>query len=276
VTTEPSFKYCHPCGFEYYAFVEVCTECGAELTTEPLPEPVADESGVHTMGQIDVDELTEDDRSMLTLILRGSDVPFELTDTTLIFPESRDQDVRTQLELVTKRDVSAATPHDPVPPAATVASVARGLRVREGLIASRSRRLAGWYIDSIVIGLMARIVYWLGAEWWAAVVVGAAYVVAPTAVSGRTLGKAITRIHVVDERTDAPPSWLRSGSRWFATGWAWIVALLASSTLNVIAALVVIAMFAPILWDRRGRGLHDRIAGTVVVRNPVDTWLHDD
>ena len=58
----------------HYAFVEVCTECGAELTTELLPEPVADETGMHTMGQIDVDELTEDDRAMLALILRGSDV----------------------------------------------------------------------------------------------------------------------------------------------------------------------------------------------------------
>ena len=68
-----------------------------------------------------------------------------------------------------------------------MASVARGLRVRDELIASRSRRLAGWYIDSIVIGLMARIMYWLGAEWWAAIAVGAAYVVVPTAMSGRTL-----------------------------------------------------------------------------------------
>jgi uncharacterized RDD family membrane protein YckC len=276
VTTEPSFKYCHPCGFEYYPFVEVCTECGAELTTEPLPVPVADESGIHTTGQIDVAGLTEDDREMLTLMLRGSDVPFEMTDTTLIFPESRDRDVRTQLELVTRRDVTAATPRDPVPPVATVAQVARGLRVRDGLIASRSRRLAGWYIDSIVIGASARIAYWLGAEWWVAVVVGAAYIVVPTAVSGRTLGKAITRIQVVDERTDAPPSWLRSGLRWFATGWAWIVALLASATLNVISVVIVIAMFAPILWDHRGRGLHDRIARTVVVRNPADTRLRDD
>ena len=58
---------------------------------------------------------------------------------------------------------------------------------------SRSRRLVGWYVDSIVIGAMFRIGVWLDAGWWAAVVAAALYVVVPTAVWGRTLGKAAAR-----------------------------------------------------------------------------------
>lgn len=271
------FKYCHACGFEYYAFVDVCTECDAVLSTEPIPVPATKESGGHEMGHVDVAGLSEDDRALLALLLRGLDVPIEITDTTLLFPKSRTQDVRAQLEAVVSRDVSVAPPTgDVAPPAATLASVARGLRVRDRLIASRTRRWAGWYVDSLVIGAIFRIGVWLDVSWWAAVVVAAAYIVVCTTVWGRTLGKAAARIQVVDARTEDPPSWLRSGVRWLATGWAWMVPLLGSATLVAISVVVVMAIYAPILWDHKGRGLHDRIAGTVVVRNHVDTWIRDD
>jgi uncharacterized RDD family membrane protein YckC len=277
VDAGPSFKYCHACGFEYYAFVDVCGECDGELTTEPLPVPVANESGTHAIGQIDVTGLTDDDRALLALMLRGADVPIDINDTTVFFPESHTRDVQRQFELVISREVSVAPPiGEGAPPTATVASVARGLRVRDVMIASRLRRLAAWWVDSIVFAIMFRIGVGLDVDWMAAVVAGAVYVVACTAVSGRTLGKAAARIQVVDARTEDPPSWSRSGVRWFATGWAWMVPLLGSATLDVISSVVVIAMYAPILWDHQGRGLHDRIAGTIVLRNPVDTWFRDD
>ena len=98
-----TFKYCHTCGFEYYTFVDVCTECDAELTTEPIPVPVAKESGSHEMGQVDIAALSEDDRALLALLLRGLDVPIEVIDTTLLFPKSRAPDVRTQIEVVVSR-----------------------------------------------------------------------------------------------------------------------------------------------------------------------------
>jgi len=127
VGDDRTFKYCHACGFEYYAFVDVCTECDAELTTEPIPVPVAKEGGSHEMGRVDVAGLSEDDRALLALLLRGLDVPIEVIDTTLLFPKSRAGDVRTQLEVVVSREVGVAPIDDRVPPAATVASVARGM-----------------------------------------------------------------------------------------------------------------------------------------------------
>ena len=123
-----TFRYCHACGFEYYTFVDVCTECGAELTTESIPLPVAKESGRHEMSHVDVAALSEDDRALLVLLLRGLDVPIEVIGTTLLFPKSRARDVRTQLEVVVSREVGVAPIDEEVPPAATVASVARRLR----------------------------------------------------------------------------------------------------------------------------------------------------
>ena len=126
MSDDRAYKYCHACGFEYYAFVEVCTECDAELTTEPIPVPAAKESDSHEMGQVDIAALSEDDRALLALLLRGLDVPIEVVDTTVLFPKSRARDVRTQLEVVVSREVGVAQVDQPVPPAATVASVACG------------------------------------------------------------------------------------------------------------------------------------------------------
>ena len=121
-----TYKYCHTCGFEYHTFVDVCAECDAELTTEPIPVPVTKESGSHEMGQIDIVGLSEDDRALLALLLRGLDVPIEISDTTLLFPKSRAHDVRTQLEVVVSRDVGVTPIDDKAPPAATLKRRSRG------------------------------------------------------------------------------------------------------------------------------------------------------
>ncbi len=124
------------------------------------------------------------------------------------------------------------------------------------------------------IGVLSGLGQW--SAYWTTAAANAAYTIVLTTVSGRTLGKAIARIQVVDEHSGAPPSWAKSGVRWLATGWAFLVPIVASVELDALSSVIVTAMYAPILWDRRGRGLHDRIARTVVMRNRTDTWLRDE
>lgn len=78
-----------------------------------------------------------------------------------------------------------------------------------------------------------------------------------------TLGKYLVGLKAVHEdgRTmmfvgSALRSW-----PWWLTG---AVAALAPSLMPAVGALCLVAL-APILWDSRHRGLHDRIAGTVVI-----------
>ena len=89
---------------------------------------------------------------------------------------------------------------------------------------------------------------------------GAIYTVVPTAVWGQTLGKIAVGTRVVVEADGALPGWRRSLVRWALPGFA--------GRLPVIGLGVSLAIMASLVWDPRRRGLHDRMAGTIVVKVP--------
>ena len=90
---------------------------------------------------------------------------------------------------------------------------------------------------------------------------GAIYTIVPTAVWGQTLGKIAvgTRV-VVDDGEGSLPGWRRSALRWALPGIA--------GRLPVIGLWVGLIVMASLVLDGRRRGLHDRLAGTVVVKVP--------
>lgn len=113
-----------------------------------------------------------------------------------------------------------------------------------------------------------------------ALVLSGIYYIVFTATTGQTAGKALLRIRVVEVALGlgANPSWSASALRFliYALPGAVGVALsLNASTENVaplfsIAGTVVILW---ILWDKAARGLHDIVAGTLVVRKiPPESW----
>ncbi|MEV6269851.1 CHAT domain-containing protein [Kribbella sp. NPDC051936] len=85
----------------------------------------------------------------------------------------------------------------------------------------------------------------------------ATYEVVLTAIWGRTLGKRLLRLQVVRSDDRGPVGWSESLLRWF-------IQLLAWATCTF--ALVYLTPY----WDKSGRrqGLHDRVAGTLVVKLP--------
>ncbi|MGI8806454.1 MAG: RDD family protein [Acidimicrobiales bacterium] len=89
---------------------------------------------------------------------------------------------------------------------------------------------------------------------------GAIYTIVPTAVWGQTLGKIAMGIRVVVEEDGSLPGWRRSALRWALPGVA--------GRLPYVGLGVGLAVMASLVWDPRRRGLHDRLAGTVVVRVP--------
>ncbi|WP_405015500.1 RDD family protein [Kitasatospora sp. NBC_01539] len=137
-----------------------------------------------------------------------------------------------------------------VPLAASAAAHVRE-KVEQARAASTlaGREVTVWLVDGVVIGKVGVLVGVL-------VVLGVLYEVLPTARTGRTLGKRLVRIRVVDVRRPGgggrPPSSGRSL-------WRWIV--------RQTAVLLLPLALPWVLLDRRSRrGWHDRAAGTRVVK----------
>ncbi len=89
---------------------------------------------------------------------------------------------------------------------------------------------------------------------------GAIYTIVPTAIWGQTLGKIAVGTRVVVDPDGTVPGWRRSAVRWALPGLA--------GRLPVVGLVVSLVVLGSILWDPRRRGLHDRVAGTIVVKVP--------
>jgi len=89
---------------------------------------------------------------------------------------------------------------------------------------------------------------------------GAIYTIVPTALWGQTLGKIAVGTRVVAEHDGSLPGWRRAALRWAVPG---II-----GRLPFVGLWVSLAIMASLAWDRRRRGLHDRLAGTIVIRVP--------
>lgn len=86
----------------------------------------------------------------------------------------------------------------------------------------------------------------------------ALYEVVPTALWGRTPGKAIVGTRVVRIGDDRPPGWKRSVLRWVLPALAFQI--------HVVGWIVAVLLRAVLVLDPLRRGVPDRLAGTIVVR----------
>jgi uncharacterized RDD family membrane protein YckC len=87
----------------------------------------------------------------------------------------------------------------------------------------------------------------------------ALYEVVPTALWGRTPGKAIVGTKVVRIGDDRPPGWKRAVLRWVLPALAFQI--------HVVGWVVAILLRAVLVLDPLRRGVPDRLAGTIVVRS---------
>ena len=82
------------------------------------------------------------------------------------------------------------------------------------------------------------------------------YEVWPTAVSGQTIGKRLVGVQVVASGEGGPPGWGGSSLRWLIPA---VLSMLSSGLFGLVAYLWC-------LWDADRQGLHDKAAGTIVVK----------
>jgi uncharacterized RDD family membrane protein YckC len=93
--------------------------------------------------------------------------------------------------------------------------------------------------------------------------VGAAYEIGLVARDGRTLGKRALGLRIMAVADGALPTPRQAGWRWLVPAAGSLVALLLPG-LGALTGLVPLAVYLPILHGPLHRGLHDRVAGTIV------------
>lgn len=87
----------------------------------------------------------------------------------------------------------------------------------------------------------------------------ALYEVIPTALWGRTPGKAIVGTRVVGMADGRVPGFRRAVLRWVLPALAYQV--------HVVGAVLAVLLRAVLVADPLHRGIHDRLAGTIGVRD---------
>ena len=134
-------------------------------------------------------------------------------------------------------------------------------------LASVPRRFGARFFDNVLVGLVWLIPMaltghvssdtithqsWLSYAIWATAVAYEVWLVAQT---GQTIGKRLMSIQVVDAATGAVPTLDQAARRALPT------------IIQVVPFLELLApfLYLPALWRPRRQGVHDRLAGTVVI-----------
>jgi len=95
---------------------------------------------------------------------------------------------------------------------------------------------------------------------WAPIIVWGLYEVMLTHNRGQTLGKMVARIKVIGAAGEERPSWNSAGIRW-------VVPVVPLTLIpGLVGFLISLGVGIWFLWDRNRQGLHDKAAGTYVVR----------
>ncbi|MGZ6993107.1 MAG: RDD family protein [Ilumatobacteraceae bacterium] len=213
----------------------------------------------HEVERVDISMLSETQRDMLWMRLRGHKVAYvfdghEVTVSALRADQLAEAVTWVMMEVRSPPRGYYAQPHP------FQRATGRG-----DVIAPRWRRIVAAFIDSVVLGLLSAIALRLGFPSWFVLPMSALCVVGMTKRWGRTIGKFLAEIRVVDATRRTGVTWWQSTVRWAAVGWVAIAGGWIGGSADRFLVLSQVAICAPALWDSQGRGLHDRLAGTVVL-----------
>lgn len=265
-----------------------CPVCGAAQTDPPrvLPEPTIDLRVLEIDEPVELDlaELDETGRRRLQDVLDAHAVPHRWDGPLLVVPAEADELVRSAL--------SPPAPDRPrvmaeAPPARPGARP--GARLRPPELAPRTIRVLAGVADWLLLTLFAYLpaFAFLRADRpngtttisdlgrWVVTTSPFLYAFVAIGLSGATLGKVLFRIHVRDLDGN-PPGWRAAAIRAAIpsavslVGTALPTSPLFDSEVGAwIGTLWFLAVYVPLLTHPRRQGLHDRLAGTVVMARPV-------
>jgi uncharacterized RDD family membrane protein YckC len=212
----------------------------------------------HDVERVDVSMFSETQCDMLWMRLRSRDVMHVFDGHHVTVPATRAVDLSEAVDWVRKEVRSPPPRHYPQPhPFERTAG--RGV-----VVAARWRRVVATLIDSVVLTILSAAAHRLGASHRLVAVLDALYIIVMTWTWGRTVGKFLMEIRVVDANRRRP-NLRQSIVRWAAVGWIGIAADMTAGSANKLLLVAELAIYAPALFDPLGRGLHDHVAGTMVM-----------
>jgi uncharacterized RDD family membrane protein YckC len=214
----------------------------------------------HEVERVDVSTLSETQRDMLWMRLRRDDVTHVFDGHHVTVSETSGPLLTDALVWVNTQVQSPPPGFYPQP------RPFRRTLVDGSVVASRWRRVVGAYIDGVVIGVPFAAAHREGLPSWTILPMSALYTIGMTRRWGRTVGKLAMGIAIVSSVARSRPTWRQAVLRWAYVGWIGTAAGLVGGHVAWLLVLLQAAIYAPVLWDTEGRGLHDRYAGTAVVR----------
>lgn len=212
----------------------------------------------HDVERVDVSMLSDTQLDMLWMRLRGDDVAYVFDGRDLTVSAARVTFAQDAVAWA-RREVWSP-PRGYYPPLRPFQRTVG----HDAIVAARWRRAAAACIDSAFLGVLFTLGARLGMPAWTSLLAGCAYTIATTSTWGCTLGKFLVEIRVVDAFSLEHVTARQSAARWVPLGAIGVAAGLVGGSDKFLAA-AQLAIYLPALFDGRGRGLHDRLAGTIVI-----------
>lgn len=268
------------CGSEYRpGFVE-CSDCSVPLTAvKPPAPPRSATEGDHDELAYDLTGWADDRRGALALMLTGAAIPHGWEGHVLVVPHLREAEVD---ELIDSIDEGQPTELPADSTERPRISLRRPAPQSEDTryLAGPGRRFLGFLLDAALLTAVSLIVHRVfdpGARRpllvsLAMTVVIASYQVITIACWGRTIGKTVVGTRVVAAVDHSTPGWRRAALRWAVVSGPLFVAVWLQRGIGqwigpIVGDVWMIVVYVGVLRHPLRQGLHDRVAGTLVVED---------
>ena len=273
--------WCPNCGSEYRpGFVE-CSDCRVPLTAvKPPARPPRSTEGDHDELVYDLTGWGDDRRGALALILTGAAIPHGWEGDVLVVPHLREAEVDELIDSIEEGEPAEVPAESTVRPESPTWLHQDEQTDDAPYLAGAGRRLLGFLLDAallIAVSLIVHRVFDPGSRRpllisLAMMVLVASYQIVTIACWGRTIGKTVVGTRVVAAVDQSTPGWRRATLRWavvvgplFITVWLprgigrWID--------PIVGNVWMIVVYVGVLSHPLHQGLHDRVAGTLVVED---------
>jgi uncharacterized RDD family membrane protein YckC len=245
-----AMRWCPRCGLSYVEGIQRCSDCLGDLVDE-APEGRRPRVEV----RYDLGDWNDEQRGQLDALMRSGAIGGRWDGPELVVSEDVEEQVDGLIDFL-----EAGPGRTLWAPAAS----------RAGRPAGPLPRIGGTLVDllALIVVPLPFVALVPRGSTAAEVMLQAvyfSYFFVPVAIWGRTLGKIAARTKVVRFGSEQPPGWSLALARALVVGIPLALPYALGSVGEALSLGLLFTIYAPLLWRRDRRGLHDLASGTQVV-----------